>query len=274
VTSRRRLPAVLVAAVVLLLGVARAEDEQPVRPAPPRDLVNQANAPISSVLQVRLLDTYLPDFNGVRGQGNVLTTAVTMPLPEYRLLPFPQLSLLTMPTAVTTPGGSTGFGDVRFVDIAVFRPVPRVVWGIGPTFVFPTATRDDTGQGKWQIGPAAAMAFTTRRWSLGFLAQNPISYAGDADRKETNALFLVPFATYRLGDGWFLRAQPQMAFNWKTGNQVVPIDLGAGRVFTFRRHSINCFVEPFWNLTSDGPTPEYGVTFGLSFLYPDLWHGG
>ena len=84
------------------------------------DLVKQANAPISSILQVRLQDSYAPEFKGLNGQGNTFSIAVTMPLPEFRLLPFPQLSLLTLPVAVTLPGGLTGLGDLRLANIAVF----------------------------------------------------------------------------------------------------------------------------------------------------------
>jgi len=30
-----------------------------------------------------------------------------------------------------------------------------VIWGAGPTFIFPSATNDALGQGKYQAGPAA-----------------------------------------------------------------------------------------------------------------------
>jgi hypothetical protein len=197
---------------------------------------------------------------------------VTMPLPENRLLPRPQLSLLTLPTAVTTPDGTTGLGDLRFVDIVVLKAGPKGIWGVGPSFVFPTATEDTTGQAKWQLGPAAAIAFFPGRWLFGALAQNPISFAGERARKDANALFLQPFVTYQFRGGWFVRSQPQMAFNWKTGHQIIPLDLGAGRVFDLGRQHVNLFVEPFWNLTSDGPaTPTYGITFGAALLFPDFW---
>ena len=91
----------------------------------PSELVKQANAPISSVFQIRFQDTYAPEFSDVHGQGNTFSIAMTMPLPEYRLLPFPQLSLLTVPVTVTVPGGVTGFGDVRFADIAVLDEIGR-----------------------------------------------------------------------------------------------------------------------------------------------------
>jgi hypothetical protein len=52
------------------------------------NLVNQANAPISSIFQVRAQDSYAPAFQGrLHGQGNFFSVAITMPLPEYRLLP-------------------------------------------------------------------------------------------------------------------------------------------------------------------------------------------
>jgi hypothetical protein len=239
------------------------------------DLVNQANAPISSVFQVRLQDAYAPAFQGqLHGQGNLFSIAVTMPLPEYRLLPLPQLSLLTIPAAATLPlpgGELTAFGDVRFVDLGVIDPGHRLLFGFGPTFVFPTANTKKTGQGKWQAGPAAAAAFVPGKWLLGVLAQNPISFAGDDTRSAANAMIMQPFISYQLGDGWFVRSEPQFIFDWQTGKQLLPLDLGVGRVFKIGPQIVNCFVEPAWNISHDGPTPRYAITFGLSLLYPNFW---
>jgi hypothetical protein len=152
-------------------GVAQADNANP--PALSQsDLVNQANAPISSLFQIRLQDAYAPAFQGaLRGQGNFFSIAIGMPLPQYRFLPFPQLSLLTIPAAVTLPlplGSSTGFGDIRFVDLAILDAGHSLLFGIGPTFVFPTANEITSGQGKWQIGPAAAARIRTAQlafWS-------------------------------------------------------------------------------------------------------------
>src|SRR5271168_3466059 len=166
-------------------GAARADGGGSVAPSQ-AELVNQANAPISSLFQIRLQDSYAPAFQGaLRGQGNLFSIAVGMPLPQYRLLPFPQLSLLTIPAAVTLPlplGSLTGFGDIRFVDLAVLDAGHSLLFGIGPTFVFPTASDPATGQDKWQVGPAAAAAFAPRKWLFGVLAQNPISFAGNPKR--------------------------------------------------------------------------------------------
>jgi hypothetical protein len=265
----RTLWAAALLSVAACITSARAEEGNP--PAPDRShLVKQANAPISTIMQIRLQDTYVPELKGLRGEGNTFTLSVTMPLPEHRLLPLRQLSLLTIPAAVTLPG-VTGFGDIRFLNIAIIHERRKFIWGIGPVFVFPTASKRETGQGKWQAGPAAAFAFVPEKWLLGVLVQNPISFAGGHDRKETNAMVLQPFVTYQLGNGWFVRSQPQLFFNWKTGKQTLPLDLGFGRLFRIGRQQVNCFVEPFWNISHDGPSPKYGITFGINLLYPDFW---
>jgi hypothetical protein len=195
-----------------------------------------------------------------------------MPLPKYRrLVPFPQLSLLTIPAAVTLPSGDTSIGDLRFVNVAVLDPGHSLLFGVGTTFVLPTAEVRAAGQGKWQVGPAVAAAFAPGRWLFGVLAQNPIAVGGDPHRRDANALFLLPFLTYQLGDGWFLRSQPQIAVNWKTDGYTVPLDVGAGRVFKIGRQHVNLFVEPFWTVAHDGPGPRWGITFGAALLYPRFW---
>ncbi len=255
-----------------LTGVsgARADDSTPALPAQP-NLVNQANAPISSIMQIRLLDTYVPKFTGLHGQGNTFAIAMTMPLPKYRVLPLPQLSLITIPAAITLPSGQTAFGDIRFQDVAVLNAGHSVLFGIGPTFIFPTASQPATGQGKWQAGPAAAVAFQPERWLVGVLAQNLISFGGDPHRANVNVMILQPFLSYQLGKGWFVRSQPQMLFDWETSKQILPLDLGLGRVFKIGRQNVSCFVEAFRNVSYDGPTPKYGLSFGVQLLYPDFW---
>lgn len=256
--------------VLTIMSGAQADDGNPITPDEQK-LVREASAPISSILQVRFQDTYAPQFTGLPGQGNTFAIAVTMPFPEYRLLPFPQLSLLTIPAAVTLPNGQTGFGDIRFVDIAVVNAGHSVLWGVGPAFVFPTASATATGQGKWQAGPAAAVAFLPERWLVGVLAQNLISVGGDSNRANVNVMILQPFVSYQLGKGWFVRSQPQMVFDWTTGKQLLPLDLGLGRVVKIGRQNVSWFVELVRNVSYDGPAPKYGITCGISLLYPDFW---
>ena len=234
-------------------------------------LIKQANAPISNLLQIRLQDSYAPTFQGADGQGNSFSIAAVIPVRRLNVFPTTQIALLTVPAAVTVPGGLTGFGDIRLLDLVVVAEYEDFVLGVGPTFVFPSASEPLTGQGKWQLGPAAGVAYTPKDFLVGVLAQNPISFAGDRDRPAANALSLQPFVTYQLGDGWFVRTEPQMVFDWETHKQLLPVNLGIGRVFKIGPQNVNCFIEPAWNIATDGPAPRYALTFGISLLYPHFY---
>ena len=62
-----------------------------------------------------------------------------------------------------------------------------------------------------------------------------------------------------------------MVFDWETRKQLLPINLGFGRVLNIAGQDLSLFVEPGWNISHDGPSPRYFVNFGLILLYPNFW---
>ena len=268
-TLRLRLVGALVCALLSESG-ALAEDGTPPTLSPP-DLVKQANAPISSVLQVRLQDSYAPHFTGVSGQGNTFTIGLTMPLPEYRLLPFPQLSLLTIPAAITVPGGMTGFGDLHFVDIVVLNAGHRVLWGVGPTFTFPTATDPLLGNGMYSAGPALVGLTMQGHWVVGALANNQWSYAGWGS-KSVNAFLIQPFINYNFGHGWYVTTSPIMTANWKAPHDnmwVVPVGGGFGKVQKFGKLPVNIQLSAYYNaVTPKDFGADWQLRFQFVFMFP------
>ena len=92
-------------------GVAQAQNANPTTPTQ-SELVNQANAPISSLFQIRLQDSYAPAFQGqLRGQGNFFSIQVGMPLP--------QISAAAISAAITVDDSRCGHA-----------PTPAAVWFI------------------------------------------------------------------------------------------------------------------------------------------------
>ena len=57
----------------------------------------------------------------------------------------------------TDPFGdrTNGLGDTIFFSLFAPDRDDGFIWGVGPTFILPTATEDVLGQEKWQAGPAA-----------------------------------------------------------------------------------------------------------------------
>jgi hypothetical protein len=144
-------------------GVAFAQS-QTMSHQPRESLEQEFTDPLTTLPQIFFKDTYSPANYGDRVQTNQLIARAIIPrIPPYTLLPFVQLirptfSLVTIPNS--KHGTRTELGDTQLFDLAV-PPWPAVETGfrlgLGPTFVFPTATSKGAGQGSWQAGPASPL---------------------------------------------------------------------------------------------------------------------
>lgn len=134
---------------------------------------------------------------------------------------------------------TTGFGDTVLMELVSASPklVGNWLLGVGPTFIFPTASSDSTGQGKWQVGPAAIVGYLSKKWILGGLLQNWTSFGGSGNRPDTNQMNLQPFAAYFLPDGWSIGYSGNILANWKADKAgdtwTVPLGLSVSKVVKF-----------------------------------------
>ena len=71
--------------------------------------------------------------------------------------PFPNL-----PT-----GGEYGFGDMNPSFFLSPAHPGKLIWGVGPAFVIPTATSRILGQGQFSIGPSVVALVQPKHWTIG-----------------------------------------------------------------------------------------------------------
>src|SRR5579864_8196747 len=130
------------------------------------DEVNkELSNPISSIWALQLQEnTYWlnkPDRNVVNLQFQpVLPLALT---DNWNLITRPVFQVMNSTPYVNESGNLhrvTGFGDTILATL--FSPSPKIAgpWllGLGPSFIFPSATNSRLGQNKWQFGPAGVIA--------------------------------------------------------------------------------------------------------------------
>jgi hypothetical protein len=147
----------------------------------------------------------------------------------------------------------------------------NITWGVGPTFLLPTATSQVLGQGKWGIGPAAVIVVTTKQFVFGAVANNIWSVAGDSDRPDVSQLTFQPFINYNMKDGWYLVSAPILTANWEAsgGNQwTVPLGGGFGRVFAIDKQKVNAQVQAFWNVVKPDGGPAWTLRGQFQLLFP------
>ena len=269
---------------LLLLGRApsmAAEGEAPTR----SELAREFNDPLTTVPQIFLQDVYTPSNFGTEAQTNRVIARLLVPrVPRFSLFPFvqlirPSVSLVTVPKG---RGGATRteFGDMQLFDLLMIPWPGResgFFMGVGPIFVFPTATHATAGQGAWQIGPAFGAIYKgIPGVLLGGLIQNPISFAYTSrDRRPVSTLFVQPIVLKHLWRGLYVKsADASWAFGWHDGDPItLPLSLGLGYVIP-RESSppFNLFVSGEWMAyRRDAPiAPQTTVRFGLTVAFPEL----
>ena len=158
---------------------------------------------------------------------NLITRPV---MPFYNIVPHP--------TASGEWERDAGLGDLALVEL--LSPAHSGNWllGLGPTFIFPTATSGFTGQGKWQLGPTLLVGYMTKDFILGVFPQQWWSIGGEHGKPDTNQMNLQPIASIFFGEGWSIGYSGNVLANWNgtSGNVwTVPIGLGLGKVVKFGR---------------------------------------
>jgi hypothetical protein len=249
--------------------------------------------PLTTLPQLLVRDSYSP---ATYGRCNLLACPrnaetnqiIIRPLfpriPSNTLLPFIQLvrptfSVLTVPSS--RGGVRTEFGDLPLFDIAVLpwpdRQKTGVLVGVGLSLVFPTATSKSAGQGAWQAGPALGVLYQGIPGLLvGFVAQNPISFAYTSPRRiPQNTLIVQPVLALHLWRKWYLRsAEGDCSVGWRRHYPTtLPLSLGIGR--TLVRPGLppmSAFVTGEWMAYRQfAPVaPQTTINFGLTVAFPQL----
>ncbi len=235
------------------------------------DLLTQANNPLASFNTLNFQNQYNGSLTGLDDKtSNSFFLRGALPVNAFGgdWLVRATLPVNTIPVA----GDSvTGIGDFNvFAAYLIDTGNPSLSFGIGPQITAPTATEDETGQGKWSAGLANVLfSFADPNFQWGYLLTWQASFAGDEDRKDVNAGAFQPFAIRQLGDGWYARSTAIWTYDFETGNYNVPIGAGLGKVFRTKRAVVNVFAEPQVSIASAGPgQAEWGVFAGINFQFP------
>jgi hypothetical protein len=170
-------------------------------------------------------------------------------------------------------GGANGLGDLNpSLFLSPAHP-GKLIWGIGPTFLFPTATDPTLGQGKWGAGPSIVLLTQPGHWTIGFLSNNIWSIGGERHRTQVNQFLTQYFINYNLKKGWFLTESPVLTSNWMAtgGNRwLVPFGGGLGKMMKVGTQALVWQVNTYYNLIHphDVPYPKWQVRLQVALLFP------
>jgi hypothetical protein len=172
---------------------------------------------------------------------------------------------------VTGDGSAFGLGDLTYQ--AFFTPAApgKVIWGLGPAFVFPTHTNSRLGTDKWSIGPAFVILAKPRPWLFGALVQHFWSFAGPGDESSVNLFSFQYFINYNFESGWYLTSNPTMTANWQadSGDRwTIPVGGGIGRLVRFGNRPVDFKAQAFWNADKPDGGADWTLQLQCKLLFP------
>ena len=239
--------------------------------------------PLAQTPWISVGDWYTPSFYDARNSASdSLTVRGLLP---FRTGALRHVARLTLPFEVKSPPeggqnfteqdiadvptGGISLGDIGLYDLVIFD-VLNGRFGIGPTFLFPTAVNSGSRSGKWCIGPAFGFVTERERWQLGMFSQNLFSIAGDPGKPPVKQSKLQPIVKYSLGKGWSVGSS-SMNFTYSWRRKVwynLPVGLKISKLTNVETQAINLSIEAEYNASQQRLTPVWTMRFTVVLFFP------
>ena len=142
----------------------------------------------------------------------------------------------------------------------------------GRSSPLPTASNQESlGSGKLSLGPSGVMFISAGKFTLGAVASNVWSIAGDSDREDVNFFFAQWFVNYNFGHGWAVGTAPIITGNWeaeKSDRWVIPWGAQISKVTHFGGLPVNIVIGYYGNSEHPEGSADSQIRFQLNLLYP------
>jgi hypothetical protein len=169
------------------------------------------------------------------------------------------------------PSGGWEFGTGEFLaqGLLIAPPDGKFTYGVGLQTIFPTASEDQFGSGRYQIAPTIGGVYQlpeiSRGSFAGLLVRNFFDVGGFDEREQINELSIQPLFNIALPDRAFLTFQPDLRIDWEDDAAVfLPFDVTIGK--RIGKNTV-ISVELQAPLVSDQDRFDFKAEFRIGFFF-------
>ena len=263
--------AILLSGALVGANAAEPSDEQE---SQTEKLAKETQNPIANLISV----PFQNNFNFGIGPNDatqwVLNIQPVIPITlnkDWNLITRTIVPIINQPSPAPGIRSAFGLGDINPSLFLSPANSGKLIWGVGPTMTFPTATDSMLGNGKWSAGPGLVVLTMPGHWVLGALANNQWSFAGWG-KKSVNSMLVQPFVNYNFPHGWYFTTSPIITANWLAASNdrwTVPIGGGFGKLFRLGKLPVNTQLAAYSNVVKPRQGgADWQLRFQVQFLFP------
>jgi hypothetical protein len=261
---RRAVVLLSIAATLCAANTARGEESE--------DLAKQIQNPLANLVTLPLQANYNTGFGSDDRLMFNLNIQPVVPFPgkTWNIISRTIIPVNSVPQGATD--STFGLGDTSLSLFWSPAKASKLIWGVGPAFLLPTASNPEIlGTDKWSLGPTGVIFYETGPWTMGIVASNVWSIAGNDQRENVNLLTAQYFFNFNFGKGWALGTAPIVTANWKadSGDRwTIPWGLNASKLMRFGDRPVNLLLGYYDNATRPDGAAERQFRVQINFLFP------
>jgi hypothetical protein len=279
------LAAALVGALAFATSTLCAQETATDDKAAAAELAKKLANPVASLISVPIQNNWdfgIGSANAMRYTVNIQPVIPFSLGDDWNLITRTIVPVIYAESPVKGGSDKAGLGDV--VQSFFFSPKAPVggwILAAGPVMLYPTATDQALGFGKWGAGPTALVLQQNQGWTYGLLANHLWSYAdagrysassandaSDGSAAQVNATFIQPFVSFTTKTFTTFGLNTESTYDWSHSQWTVPLNVSVSQLLKVGKQPIQFSLGAKYYAEGPQGGPDWGLRFAVTFLFP------
>ncbi|WFB37265.1 transporter [Kiritimatiellota bacterium B12222] len=237
-------------------------------------LAKQLANPVASLISVPFQFNYDENI-GANDEGSKFFVNIQPVIPldlseDWNLIIRTIVPVIELNDIPASGDSESGLGDItQSFFFSPKEPVKGWILAAGPVGLYPSASDDFLGTGKWGAGPTALALQQKGPWTYGLLWNHVWSVGGDSDREDVNASYIQPFLGFITKTKTTLMVNTESTYNWEGEEWSVPVNVMVSQLAKLGPQIVQFSLGArYWVESTESGPEGWGARAQVILLFP------